>query len=176
MCITASGDVNRDNDCAVAGETVVIRDPDAIDGGQLVTESSGELAVGATAEIEFAVNDVTGEAFQIQPHWFLLSYEPVDADVWGVISKWGCYEDNWSDCWNTDGTENTAADWDWRRRVIPPRARHANRWTRCARLPRGGRQESACPLVKLPAGRSLFAVRAAAVLCLLGLGGHSESP
>ena len=117
VCITASGDVNSDNDCAVSGETVVIRDPDAIDGGQLVTESSGELDVGATAEIEFAVNDVTGDTFQIQPHWFLLSYEPVDAVVWGAIYKWGCYEDDWSDCWNTDGTENTAADWDWRRRA-----------------------------------------------------------
>ena len=86
VCIAASGDVDPDNDCALAGETVVIRDPDAVEGGELVADSSGELAAGATGEIEFAVNDVTGEEFQIQPHWFLLGYEPVDEDVWGAIS------------------------------------------------------------------------------------------
>ena len=72
VCIAASGDVDPDNDCALAGETIVIRDPDAVDGGELVADSSGELAVGATAETEFTVNDVTGEEFQMQPHWFLL--------------------------------------------------------------------------------------------------------
>ena len=103
--------------CELASETVVIRDPEAVDGAQLVTESSGDLAVGAKEEIEFAVNDVTGEQFQIQPHWFLLSYEPVDADVWGVIAKWECPEDDRQDCWNADGTEDADADWDWRRRA-----------------------------------------------------------
>ena len=76
VCIAASGDLNSDNDCGLAGETVVIRDPDAVDGGEFVADSSGELAVGATAEIEFTVNDVTGEEFQMQSHWFLLGYEP----------------------------------------------------------------------------------------------------
>ena len=90
VCIAASGDVDPDNDCALAGETVVIRDPDAVDGGEFVADSSGELAVGATAEIEFAVNDVTGEEFQMQSHWFLLGYEPVDEIVWGAISGWSC--------------------------------------------------------------------------------------
>ena len=91
VCIAASGDVDPDNDCALAGETVVIRDPDAVDGGEFVADSSGELAVGATAEIEFAVNDVTGEEFQMQSHWFLLGYEPVDEIVWGAISGWSCF-------------------------------------------------------------------------------------
>ena len=117
VCIAASGDVDPDNDCRLAGETVVIRDPDAVDGGELVAESSGELAVGATGEIEFTVNDVTGEDFQIQPHWFLLGYEPVDEDVWGAISDWSCLEDVRSDCWNDDGTQNTDAEWDWRVRA-----------------------------------------------------------
>ena len=118
VCIYANDDVDDDNDCVLAGETVVIRDPDAVDGAQLVTESSGELGVGAEGEIEFGVNDVTGEEFQVQPHWFLLSYEPVDVDVWGAVSKWRCYEDNWRDCWNRDGTENTDADWAWSTRVF----------------------------------------------------------
>jgi hypothetical protein len=118
VCIYANDDVDDDNNCVLASETVVIRDPDAVDGAQLVTESSGELAVGGEGEIEFGVNDVTGEEFQIQPHWFLLSYEPVDVDVWGAISKWRCYEDNWRDCWNPDGTENTDADWNWSGRVF----------------------------------------------------------
>lgn len=117
VCIAATGDVDDDNDCQLAGETVVVRDPDAVDGAQLVTESSGDLAVGAADEIEFAINDVTGEEFQIQSHWFLLSYEPVDKDVWGVISKWDCNEDDRSACWNADGTENADADWDWRLRA-----------------------------------------------------------
>lgn len=117
VCIAASGDLDSDNDCRLAGETVVIRDPDAVDGGELVADSSGDLAVGATGEIDFAVNDVTGEEFQIQPHWFLLGYEPVDEDVWGAVSKWVCLEDVRSDCWNDDGTENTDADWDWRVRA-----------------------------------------------------------
>ena len=117
VCIAASGDVDPDNDCALAGETVVIRDPDAVEGGELVADSSGELAVGATGEIEFVVNDVTGEEFQMQPHWFLLGYEPVDEVVWGDISKWVCLEDVRSDCWNDDHTENTDAEWDWRVRA-----------------------------------------------------------
>jgi len=117
VCIAASGDVDPDNDCSLAGETVVIRDPDAVDGGELVADSSGDLVVGATGEIEFAVSDATGEEFQIQPHWFLLGYEPVDEDVWGAISAWSCFEDDQSDCWNDDGTENTAAEWDWRVRA-----------------------------------------------------------
>lgn len=117
VCIYANNDVDDDNDCQLAGETVVIRDPDAVDGAELITESSGDLEVGATEEIEFAINDVTGEQFQVQPHWFLLSYEPVDADVWGAIAKWECYEEERSDCWNTDGTENEDAEWDWRTRA-----------------------------------------------------------
>ncbi len=117
VCIAASGDVDPDNDCALAGETVVIRDPDAVDGGEFVADSSGELAVGATAEIEFAVNDVTGEEFQMQSHWFLLGYEPVDEIVWGAISGWSCFEDVQSDCWNDDDTENADAEWDWRVRA-----------------------------------------------------------
>ena len=95
----------------------MIRDPDAVDGGELVADSSGELAAGATGEIEFAVNDVTGEEFQIQPHWFLLGYEPVDEDVWGAISDWSCFEEVRSDCWNDDGTENADAEWGWRVRA-----------------------------------------------------------
>ena len=117
VCIGADGDVDPDNNCGVAAETVVIRDPDAVDGGELVADSSGDLAVGATGEIEFTVNDVTGEEFQIQPHWFLLGYEPVDEVVWGEISRWRCFEDVRSDCWNDDGTENTDADWDWSMRA-----------------------------------------------------------
>ena len=117
VCIYANDDVDEDNNCELAGETVVIRDPDAVDGAELVTESSGDLAVGAEGEIEFVVNDVTGEEFQIQQHWFLLSYEPVDADVWGAISKWRCYEENRRDCWNADGTENADADWGWNTRA-----------------------------------------------------------
>ena len=117
VCIAATGDVDPDNDCRLAGETVVIRDPDAVEGGELVADSSGDLAVGATGEIEFTVNDVTGEEFQMQPHWFLLGYEPVDEVVGGEISKWVCLEDVWSDCWNDDDTENTDADWDWRVRA-----------------------------------------------------------
>ena len=117
VCIAASGDVDPDNDCRLAGETVVIRDPDAVEGGELVADSSGDLAVGATGEIEFTVNDVTGEEFQMQPHWFLLGYEPVDEVVWGEISKWRCFEDVRSDCWNDDGTQNTGADWDWATRA-----------------------------------------------------------
>ncbi len=117
VCIAASGDVDPDNDCGLAAETVVIHDPDAVDGGELVAESSGELAVGATAEIEFTVNDVNGERFQMQPHWFLLGYEPVDEIVWGAIWKWSCLEDVQSDCLNDDGTENTDAEWDWRFRA-----------------------------------------------------------
>ena len=113
VCIGADSDVDPDNNCGVAAETVVIRDPDAVDGGQLVADSSGDLAVGDTGEIEFTVNDATGEEFQIQPHWFLLGYEPVDEIVWGEISRWRCFEDVRSDCWNDDGTENTDADWDW---------------------------------------------------------------
>ena len=89
VCIYVNDDVDEENDCELAGETVVIRDPDAVDGAVLVTESSGELAVGDEGEIEFVVNDVTGEEFQIQPHWFLLSYEPVDADVWGAVQRYG---------------------------------------------------------------------------------------
>ena len=117
VCIATSGDVDDDNNCVVAAETVAIRDPDAVDGAELVTESSGDLAVGDIGEIEFAINDITGEEFQIQPHWFLLSFEPVDEDVYGVISKWECYEDDRQDCWNPDGTENEDADWDWRTRA-----------------------------------------------------------
>ena len=113
VCIGASADVDPDNNCGLAGETVVIRDPDAVDGGELVADSSGTLAAGTTAEIEFTVNDANGEDFQIQPHWFLLGYEPVDADVWGAIWKWTCYEDDRRVCWNADGTENTTANWDW---------------------------------------------------------------
>ena len=110
VCIAAGGDVDPDNDCALAGETVVIRDPHAVDGGELVAESSGELEVGGTGEVEFTVNDVTGEEFQIQPHWFLLGYEPVDMDVWGAIQDWYCYEDVRRDCWDADGTENADAE------------------------------------------------------------------
>ena len=117
VCIAASGDVDPDNDCGLAGETVVIRDPDAVDGGEFVAESSGELAIGGTGEIEFTVDDVTGEKFQMQPHWFLLGYEPVDEIVWGAISSWSCFEDVRSDCWNDDRTENTDAEWDWRVRA-----------------------------------------------------------
>ena len=117
VCIATSGDVDPDNDCALAGETVVIRDPDAVQGGELVADSSGKLAVGATGEIEFTVNDVTGEEFQMQPHWFLLGYEPVNEVVWGEISKWRCFENVQSDCRNEDGTENTDADWDWATRA-----------------------------------------------------------
>ena len=117
VCIGANSDVDPDNDCGVAAETVVIRDPDAIDGGELVADSSGDLAVGAIGEIEFTVNDATGEEFQIQPHWFLLGYEPVDEVIWGDISRWRCFEDVRSDCWNDDGTENTDADWDWSTRA-----------------------------------------------------------
>ena len=117
VCIDANNDVDPDNNCGIAGETVVIRDPDAIDGGELVADSSGDLAAGDTGEVEFAVNDVTGEEFQIQQHWFLLGYEPVDEDVWGAISDWYCFEDERSDCWNDDGTENADANWDWRGRA-----------------------------------------------------------
>ena len=113
VCIAASGDVDPDNDCRLAGETVVIRDPDAVDGGEIVADSSGDLAVGATGEIEFAVSDATGEEFQIQPHWFLLGYEPVDEIVWGAVWKWRCFEDVRADCWNDDGTESPDAEWDW---------------------------------------------------------------
>ena len=117
VCIAASGDVDSDNNCGLAGETVVVRDRDAIDGGELVADSSGELAVDATGEIEFTINDVTGEEFQMQPHWFLLGYEPVDQIVWGAIWDWSCFEDDQSDCWNDDGTENADAEWDWRLRA-----------------------------------------------------------
>ena len=117
VCIDANNDVDPDNNCGIAGETVVIRDPDAIDGGELVADSSGDLAAGDTGEVEFAVNDVTGEEFQIQQHWFLLGYEPVAEDVWGAISDWYCFEDERSDCWNDDGTENADANWDWRARA-----------------------------------------------------------
>ena len=117
VCIAASGDVDSDNNCGLAGETVVVRDPDAIDGAELVADSSGELAVDATGEIEFTINDVTGEEFQMQPHWFLLGYEPVDEIVWGAIWDWSCFEDDQSDCWNDDGTENADAEWDWHLRA-----------------------------------------------------------
>lgn len=117
VCIYANNDVDDDNDCQLARETVVIRDPDVIDGVDLVTESEGNLAVGAQDEIGFVINDVTGEEFQIQPHWFLLSYEPVDVDVWGAINQWHCFEEERRDCWNANGTENTDADWDWRTRA-----------------------------------------------------------
>ena len=117
VCVQTDNDVDEDNDCRLAADTVVIRDPDAVDGGEFVAESSGTLGVGADAEVEFAVDDVTGERLQIQPHWFLLSYEPVDKNVWGAVYKWQCREEDYSDCWNADGTENAAADWDWRYRA-----------------------------------------------------------
>ena len=117
ICVGTANDSDDDNNCGLAAETVVIRDPDAVDGGEFVAESSGTLAVGGVAEVEFAVDDITGERFQIQPHWFLLGYEPVDKDVWGAVYNWQCQEEETSDCWNADGTENTTADWDWRFRA-----------------------------------------------------------
>ena len=93
----------------------MIRDPAAVDGGELIAESSGVLGAGGVGEIEFTVSDVTGEAFQIQPHWFLLSYEPADTVLWGIVHWWYCPNDG--DCWNADGTENPAGDWEWRQRA-----------------------------------------------------------
>ena len=117
VCIAATGDVDTDNDCRIAAQTLVIRDVSAVSGGSLVVEADGKLAVGAEGQIEFMINDVTGEQFQIQQHWILLGYEPVDEDVWGVVQRWDCLEEVPADCWNSGGTEKVTADWDWSTRA-----------------------------------------------------------
>ena len=111
VCVAATGDVDTDNDCRIAAQTLVIRDVSAVSGGSLVVEADGKLAVGAEGQTEFMINDVTGEQFQIQQHWILLGYEPVDEDVWGAVQQWDCFEEVRADCWNSDGTEKATADW-----------------------------------------------------------------
>ena len=114
VCAGASNDASDDNGCAVAPGSVVVRDPDEIPGATIVAEQSGTLQPGKQADVEFDVNRRVrgGDALEIQSHWFLLSYEPVDAIVWGGVWAWYCFEEDTSLCWET-GSRSPTADWDW---------------------------------------------------------------
>ena len=114
VCAGASNDASDDNGCAVAPESVVVRDPDEIPGATIVAEQSGTLQPGKQADVEFDVNRRVrgGDALEIQSHWFLVSYEPVDAIVWSGVWAWYCFEEDTSLCWET-GSRSPTADWDW---------------------------------------------------------------
>ena len=114
VCAGASNDASDDNGCAVAPESVVVRDPDEIPGATIVAEQGGTLQPGKQAAVEFDVNRRVrgGDPLEIQSHWFLLSYEPVDAIVWGGVWAWYCFEEDTSLCWET-GSRSPTADWDW---------------------------------------------------------------
>ena len=114
VCAGASNDASDDNGCAVAPESVVVRDPDEIPGATIVAEQGGTLQPGKQAAVEFDVNRRVrgGDPLEIQSHWFLLSYEPVDAIVWGGVWAWYCFEEDTSLCWE-NGSRSPTADWDW---------------------------------------------------------------
>lgn len=114
VCAGASNDASDDNGCAVAPESVVVRDPDEISGATIVAEQGGTLQPGKQAAVEYDVNRRVrgGDALEIQSHWFLLSYEPVDAIVWGGVWAWYCFEEDTSLCWQ-NGSRSPTADWDW---------------------------------------------------------------
>ena len=114
VCASASNDASDDNGCAVAPESVVVRDPDEVSGATIAAEQGGTLQPGKQAAVEFDVNRRVrgGNALEIQSHWFLLSYEPVDAIVWGGVRAWYCFEEDTSLCWQ-NGSRSPTADWDW---------------------------------------------------------------
>ena len=118
VCFFVEGDIDESNSCDFAVVEVVETQSDPVGEGGLVASASGTLAIGTEVEIEFGLTADGPGPLEVQDHWFVLSYEPVDEMVWGAAEEWYCFEDEWADCWldESGGEHDPAADWQWRSR------------------------------------------------------------
>ena len=118
VCFFVEDDADDSDECGFALLEVVEAGSDPVGEGGLVASASGALAIGTEVEIEFALTADGLVPLEVQDHWFVLSYEPVDEMVWGSADEWYCFEDDWADCWldESGGEQDPAADWQWRSR------------------------------------------------------------
>ena len=118
VCFFVEDDADDSDECGFAVLEVVEAGSDRVGEGGLVASASGTLAIGTEVEIEFALTADGPVPLEVQDHWFVLSYEPVDEMVWGSADEWYCFEDDWADCWldESGGEQDPAADWQWRSR------------------------------------------------------------
>ncbi len=118
VCFFVEDDVDDSDQCGFAVLEVFKGGSDPVGEGGLVASASGTLAIGTEVEIEFGLTADGVGPLEVQDHWFVLSYEPVDEMVWGSSDEWYCFEDDWADCWldQSGGEQDPAADWQWRSR------------------------------------------------------------
>ena len=117
VCFFVEDDADDSDECGFA-VLEVMDGSDRVGEGGLVASASGTLAIGTEVEIEFGLTADGPGPLEVQDHWFVLSYEPVDEIVWGSADEWYCFEDDWTDCWldESGGDQDPGADWQWRRR------------------------------------------------------------
>ena len=118
VCFFVEDDADDSDECGSLFSRSLKPGSDPVGEGGLVASASGTLAIGTEVEIEFALTADGPVPLEVQDHWFVLSYEPVDEMVWGSADEWYCFEDDWADCWldESGGEQDPAADWHWRSR------------------------------------------------------------
>ena len=117
VCFFVEDDADDSDQCGFA-VLKVVDGSDPVGEGGLVASATGTLAIGTEVEVEFGLTADGPGPLEVQDHWFVLSYEPVDEMVWGSADEWYCLEDDWTDCWldESGGDQDPAADWQWRSR------------------------------------------------------------
>ena len=117
VCFFVEDDTDDSDQCGFA-VLEVVDGSDPVGQGGLVASATGTLAIGTEVEVEFGLTADDPGPLEVQDHWFVLSYEPVDEMVWGSADEWYCFEDDWTDCWldESGGDQDPAADWRWRSR------------------------------------------------------------